>query len=68
MCADHKIHLVCLLHNKKSVINKLQSESVCCCFLFTDLFLDEICAEKMCCFIINAFNFSFDSDFFADSV
>ena len=68
MCADHRIHLVCLLHNKKSVTNRLQSESVCCCFLFVDLFFDEMCAEKVCCFIINAFDSDSDSDFFADSV
>ena len=68
VCTDHKIHFVCSLHSKKSVINRLQSESVCCCFLSVDLFFDEACVKKTCCFIINAFDFSFDSDLFADSV
>ena len=66
MCADHRIHLVCLLHCKKSNLQELQSEYICVYFSLTDFFLAKTHAEKAHHFIVIIF--VFDSDYVTNSV
>ena len=66
MCADHKIHFVCLLHCKKSNSQKLQFEHICVYFLSVNLFLVKAHTEKTHHFFI--ITFAFDSDLVTDSV
>ena len=66
MCTDCRIYLVCLLHCKKSNLQKLQFKHIYVCFLFADFFFVKTYAERVHHFII--ITFVSDSDLMIDSV